>query len=466
METHRTSASISGSIMVALVACASALAQQTVITSLQRNGELTWIDNDYASSLYTIEWSSDLGAWMNSWSKLRDLSTSSPTNTVSVPMFYRIAKADRSQMAHIYIDPVLGDDTQDGTEARPRKTISAALSLLPEEIAADVTVHLKPGNYTTTGASAMPDNYLVLRRRMWPGVTVQILGDGGATNRAVLDWSGREFLVLVLEGQWSLANLQIGTRRAGQSEGLGVEGPGLTIVRDVRIRTGAGQAAGLLARRAGRIHLYGTIEMNEDLHDAGGAATNVCMIWAKDHGTIQFMQSVGASLSMGNGQLAASSYGSVGLGCGWARITSWTTGNNIAIACSGRVDLHGTETTLRGRHPDNGLIGLEDDGHVLAENTHVILESLGCRDAIYLQKASMVFGGPFEVRGAFTNTVVAMSGSVFAGTVTGAVSHVEAHTGAHITLEHGSSMPRTARGYLGGTVVLPNDRVLIEEAFP
>ena len=455
----------SGALILLVGLLAQAQAPPAII-SFSRNGQLTWTDNDYASSCYTVEWSSDLGDWTNSWDGLRDITTSHSSNTVSVPMFYRVVKNPKTLLSHVYVDPVLGDDTHDGTEAQPRKTISAALSLLPEEIAADVTVHLKAGNYTTTGASAMPDNYLVLRRRMWPGVIVQILGDGGTTNRAVLDWSGREFLVLVLEGQWSLANLQIGTRRPGQPEGLGVEGPGLAIVRDVRIRTGTGQAAGLLARRAGRIHLYGTIEMNEDLHDAGGAATNVCMIWAKDHGTIQFMQSVGASLSMGNGQLAASSYGSVGLGCGWAKITSWTTGNNIAIACSGRVDLHGTETTLRGRHPDNGLIGLEDDGHVLAENTHVILESLGCRDAIYLQKASMVFGGPFEVRGAFTNTVAAMSGSVFGGTVTGAVSHVEAHTGAHITLEHGSSMPRTARGWLGGTVVLPNDRVLIEEAFP
>ena len=377
----------------------------------------------------------------------------------------RLAKNGKTAMSQIYVDPVHGDDTQAGTKARPCKTISAALSLLPEEVAADVTVHLKAGVYATTGGEGMPVDCLVLRRRMWPGVTVQIQREpdakqGETKNGAVLDWGGREFLVLVLEGQWSLSNLQVGTRRLDQRQGVGVEGPGLAIVRDVRIRTTSrAQGAGLLARRAGRIELYGTIEMNEDLHDEREGEENFCGIVAKDHGTVQFMQRDGASLSIGNGQLAASYYGCVRLGCAWARITSWTTGNNISVGNSGRVDLHGTETTLRGRHPDNCLIGPEDDGHILAENTHVILESLGCRDAIYLQKASKLFGGPFEVRGVFTNTVAAMSGSIFVGTVTGAVSHVEAHTGGHITLEHGSSMPKTARGYMGGTVVLPNDEI-------
>ena len=77
------------------------------------------------------------------------------------------------------------------------------------------------------------------------------------------------------------------------------------------------------------------------------------------------------------------------------------------------MDLHGTRTHLRGHHPENSLIGPEDDGHILAENTHVILESLGCRNALYLQKASKVFGGPFEIQGKFDHTIVAMSGSVF-----------------------------------------------------
>jgi hypothetical protein len=206
--------------------------------------------------------------------------------------------------------------------------------------------------------------------------------------------------------------------------------------------------------------LFGAIELNEDLHDKRIGEENFCGILATDHGTVQYQQTKGASLSLGNGRLGASYYGCVRLGCESARITSWTTSNNISIACSGRVDLHGTRTHLRGHHPENSLIGPEDDGHILAENTHVILESLGCRNALYLQKASKVFGGPFEIQGKFDHTIVAMSGSVFGGTVKGAVSNVEAHTGGQIFLEHGSNMPRTARGALGGMVVLPDDKIL------
>jgi len=183
-------------------------------------------------------------------------------------------------------------------------------------------------------------------------------------------------LVLVLEGQWSLSNLQVGTRRLDQRQGIGVEGPGLAIVQDVRIRTASFDGDGLLARRAGRMHLYGAIEINEDLHDQREGEENWASIRAEDHGTVQFQQREGASLSIGNGSLRAAYYGCVRLGCASAKITSWTTGNNLSIGDSGRIDLHGTEATLRGRHPDNSLIGLEDDGHILAEDAHVILESV------------------------------------------------------------------------------------------
>jgi hypothetical protein len=266
--------------------------------------------------------------------------------------------------------------------------------------------------------------------------------------------------VLVQDGEWLLRNLQVGTRRKDQRQGIGVEGPGLLNLRDVRIRTRSLQGAGLLARRAGRIHLRGAIELNEDLHGRREDETH-CRIWAQDHGTVMFTEREGASLSIGNGSLAAEYFGCVRLGCAWAKITSWDTSNNIAIGNSGRVDLHGTETILRGHHPDNTLIGPEDDGHIMAEDTHVILESLGSRHAIFLQKASTLFGGPFELRGEFEYAIVAMSGSVFAGTVKGPVKAVHAYTGAHVSMEHGSSVPEgPVHAESGATIVLPTDEVV------
>ena len=68
----------------------------------------------------------------------------------------RVAKNGKTALSQIYVDPVHGDDTQAGTKARPCKTISAALSLLPEEVAANVTVHLKAGVYATTGGRGRP----------------------------------------------------------------------------------------------------------------------------------------------------------------------------------------------------------------------------------------------------------------------------------------------------------------------
>jgi hypothetical protein len=62
-----------------------------VITSFTGNGYLTWTDSGYTDRLYTVEWSSDLTRWTNTWSHLWLQSTSMPTNTVSVPMFYRIS---------------------------------------------------------------------------------------------------------------------------------------------------------------------------------------------------------------------------------------------------------------------------------------------------------------------------------------------------------------------------------------
>ena len=308
----------------------------------------------------------------------------------------------------------------------------------------------------------MPDNQLVLRRSTDPGAYIHFRGD--ASSPAVLDWHGAGNLVTVLKGHWRFENVQLGTRRKTQRQGFVAESSGALLdLHDVVIRTASYSGGGIVASRAGRVHLYGDILLNEDLHQVCEDKETYCGIRVTDHGTVKFMQREGALLSMGNGSLAASYYGVIRLGCEKAEITCWTNSNNLAIGNSGRIDLHGTETLLRAMEPDNTLIGPEDDGHIMAENTHVVLESHGNRSAIYLQKSSTVFGGPFEFRGEFMNSVVTMSGSIFVGTVTGDVSTVYAITGSQIILEGGSTPP-TGRivAQLGGTVVLPSGDVVRE----
>ena len=74
----------------------------------------------------------------------------------------------------------------------------------------------------------------------------------------------------------------------------------------------------------------------------------------------------------------------------------------VSIGNGGRIDLRNTVTTLRATDPKNTPIGLEDDGHVLAEDAHVVIE--GPNDAaIALQKASAFFCNDhthFEAAGA------------------------------------------------------------------
>jgi len=189
---------------------------------------------------------------------------------------------------------------------------------------------------------------------------------------------------------------------------------------------------------------------------------------ATDHGRVKFMQGKGASLSIGNGGLGASYYGTVRLGCETASITSWAKSHPLAIGNSGRIDLGGTDTQLSSMNPDGILIAAEDDGHILAENTHVVLRagSEGNASAITLQKASTLFGGPFEIRGSFRATVVTMSGSTFVGKVVGNLGSVDAYTGAHLCLQVGGSSPaRIAHARSGATIVLPTGEVLRERAW-
>jgi hypothetical protein len=136
---------------------------------------------------------------------------------------------------------------------------------------------------------------------------------------------------------------------------------------------------------------------------------------AEDHGLVRFVERTGASLDVGNGSLSASYYGVIRLGCETAKITSWgEQSNNLAINKGGRIDLHGTTTTLCARQRENTPIGLEHDGHILAEGAHIIIQGEN-NAAIVLQKSSTLTCNDIELRGTFKTAVSAMSGLMFVG---------------------------------------------------
>lgn len=322
----------------------------------------------------------------------------------------------------------------------PLESVSAALALVPDPVTEDVRIHVAPGNYSTTGGTGMTIGTLELQRRMRPRKTVTIVGEKENFSKpvdlgaVVFDWeiSGNYLhLAMVTEGNWCMENIQLGTRKPGQRAGFSVTGPGKLTLRNVRIHTRSFSGPGLHARRGGRIELAGTIEINEDLHDDRVEEESFAGIIAEDHGSVTFLEREGSSLSMGNGSLSASYYGTIELGCKWAKITSWgKQSNNIAVNNSGRIDCHGTETTLVAQQQENTPIGLEHDGHVLAEGAHIIIQAKDGQNAIVLQKASTLFSNDVEIRGEPRYAIVAYSGSVFVGGFIGDLGRAAATTGA------------------------------------
>ena len=342
------------------------------------------------------------------------------------------APADGSTLPpqRLYVDADRGRDRNPGTRGRPVRSISAALAKLSEPLAQSVVIEIKGRELETTGGHGMPENVLELMLRMRPSVEVQLVGRRGADDEIpVLAWRGGRAMVDVREGNWRLENLQIGSSSTSQRQGVIVEGPAHVTLKDLRFRTRSHSGAGILARRLGRVSLRGAIRLNEHLHDKAEDET-FCGIIATDHGTVKFEERDGAFLDIGNGSLSASYYGCIRLGCERARVTSWgRQSNNLAVNNGGRIDLHGTTTTLRARVRENTPIGPEHDGHILGEDAHVIIQGQN-ECAITLQKASTFTCNDIELDGKFRKTLWVMSGSMFVGRFLGDVSQIEAHTGA------------------------------------
>jgi hypothetical protein len=267
-------------------------------------------------------------------------------------------------------------------------------------------------------------------------------------------------MIHATEGTWRIESLQIGSGSTRQRGGVRVEGPAHVELRNVTFRTRSHSGAGIRAERGGRVSLYGRILMNEHLHDEAEDET-FCGIVSTDHGSVKFEQRKGALLDMGNGSLSAGYYGVIRLGCETARITSWgRQSNNFAVNNGGRIDVHGTTTTLRARVKENTPIGPEHDGHILAEDAHIIIE--GENDcAITLQKASTFTCNDIELKGTFRKTIWAMSGSMFVGRFLTDVTRVEAHTGASVHIEGvRGEILGPVQATSGGVVSLPGGKVV------
>ena len=77
-------------LLAVLVSGLRTHAQDIEVTSLASNGRLTWT-NSFTNGLFSIEWSPKLGTnWHNNWDSLQNFWVSGGTNTVDVPMFYRV----------------------------------------------------------------------------------------------------------------------------------------------------------------------------------------------------------------------------------------------------------------------------------------------------------------------------------------------------------------------------------------
>jgi hypothetical protein len=380
------------------------------------------------------------------------------------PLLFMQGGTDR-----VWVDPARGDDSAAGTVDRPLRTISKAVSLVPDWLDVPVAIELAPGAYAETGALGMPSNSLFLSRRMACGGSVTIVGDIGPNGeRPILAWeSGRDDdsrMVDVREGDWRIENVQIGTFTTEQRRGAYVVGPGCLTLKDVTFRLRSPSSAGIHADRGGLIILRGAIRLNEQLHEAAEDETFSGIV-AEYGGVVQFKgDRAGALLEIGNGSLSAKYYGVIELGCERARITSWAyQANCLAVNNSGRVDLHSTETTLCARNPKNTPVGLEDDGHILAEGAHLVIDGQGNGDGIVLQKASTFFCNDIELRGTVHTAFLAMSGSVGLAGFLGDVPEVRASTGAHITIERVDGKlvgPVHASG--GASIDLPDGTVVRE----
>lgn len=363
--------------------------------------------------------------------------------------------APAAELTELHIDPARGDDRAPGSAERPLRSISAALARVPEPLERSMELHLAAGVHSTTGGVGMSEHSLALARTMRPGARVRI-APAKSGERVTFDWGNDDALIDARSGIWELERVTLGTYRAGQKRGIQSSSTAEVVATDIEFCLRSQSDAGLLARRGGRIVLNGAIRVNAQPPESGDT---YCGIHATDQGVIEFDQRSGSSLVLGNGSLVASYWGSIRLGCDRASITCRTRSNCLSIGNSGRIDLRNTDTVLVATDPKNTPIGLEDDGHILAEDAHIKIQ--GKNDsAIALQKSSTLFCNDLELSGTFEYALWASSSSNFTGSFLGDIGRIEARTAASVCLEriHGKLIgPLEAKS--GATITTP-DRVI------
>jgi hypothetical protein len=261
-------------------------------------------------------------------------------------------------------------------------------------------------------------------------------------------------MVEIVEGTWAFERVQIGSFDARQRRGVHVVGPAHAILRDVDVQLRSHSDAGIWADHGGRVTLRGAIRLNHQLAEEA-PDESFCGVLATHHGVVAFDEREGSSLVLGNGNLSVRTYGVIHLGCETASISCWTKSNNLTVNNGGRIDVADTTTTLRAHLKNNTPIGLEHDGHLLAEGAHIKI--VGPNDsAIALQKASTFTCNDIELVGAFEFALWASSGSLFVGRFLTDVPTLRARTGAGIHVERlAGELTGEVLAQSGGVVTLP-----------
>jgi len=274
----------------------------------------------------------------------------------------------------------------------------------------------------------------------------------------VFAWKGERRTLEACDGRWILAGVQVGTFEAEQVRGLYAHGAVDVRVEDASFELRSHSDAALWAERGARIALHGAIRVNART-ESEWPEDSYSGIVATDGGIVEFEDGARSSLVLGNGSLRASYYGSIRLGCATAELTCRTDSNVLSIGNSGRIDLRNTTTTLLATDPHNTPIGLEHDGHVLAEDA--VLHIRGKNEAaIALQKASTLTCNDIHLEGEFATALWASSGSMFVGRFKSDVKKLTAKTGASVNVEAiEGKLVGPVEVESGGVVSLP-DRVV------
>ncbi len=375
---------------------------------------------------------------------------------------------------NIHVDARRGNDQNPGTRQAPLRTIHEAVSRLPDKLDGPVgtMIYVYPGRYQQVDIEDRQHAVLELNRSMSVNQMVLIRGVGldghvpAKLGEVIFDWQPESkpglsgFFIDVRNGNWRLENIQVGTRREGNRLGINVTGPGQVHLENISVRTSSKQGAGLMAQHNGQMYLYGFIGLNEDVKTGENRDKTFASIRAEYGGLIKCRPKKGSSLVLGNGNLTVTYYGMIELGCETASISSWHyQANPIAANNSGRVDLHNTTTTLTAHNSRNTPIGLEHDGHVLAEGAHIIIEGKNNNNAIVLQKSSTLFCNDVEIRGNVKQDLMAYSDSTLLVGILGDLDGVRATTGATVIVEKCTgAIGGALRADSLGKVVLPDGR--------